>query len=528
MFVNSTHVSPARSILSSIFPLRRALVRAVTLCAVALTLTASVHAADTERWGVLMLNGKQAGWQVSTTREAPDTITSESKMSMSLGRGATALKVLMQSRFVETSAGKPISMWLRQELAAAPVEQLWEWRDADVKLTVTANGEVNESIIAKPEGAWLTPAAAEREVRARMKAGEKEITLRTIDPSMGMQVINVTRKDFAKDTVALASGPVSVTRCTSIVEGYPESTEFIDASGDAVKMETNLGGFNVTILRSDRASALGAFEGPEMMVSTFVRPDRPIANARGAAKSVFRLTVVDAGDKAAAKAGETMPDLPSVAGQSVSREGDALIVRVDARGSSAAGADRESKAFTQPSTLVNFDDSKVKALAKLALPDNDASPVAQKAETLRRFVHSYINRKELGVGLGSAAEVARTRVGDCTEHAVLLAALLRAHGIPSRVASGLIYADQFAGSADIFGYHMWAQAIVPGEGGEVWVNFDATLPDATPFDATHITLSVSAMDEGAVEKSLLTTARLMGRLKIEVKEVHAAETAPVK
>ena len=39
----------------------------------------------------------------------------------------------------------------------------------------------------------------------------------------------------------------------------------------------------------------------------------------------------------------------------------------------------------------------------------------------------------------TAAEVARSREGDCTEHAVLLAALARARGIPARVAMGLVY-----------------------------------------------------------------------------------------
>ena len=38
--------------------------------------------------------------------------------------------------------------------------------------------------------------------------------------------------------------------------------------------------------------------------------------------------------------------------------------------------------------------------------------------------------KDLSVGFATAADVARTAQGDCTEHAVLLAALLRASDIP--------------------------------------------------------------------------------------------------
>ena len=40
--------------------------------------------------------------------------------------------------------------------------------------------------------------------------------------------------------------------------------------------------------------------------------------------------------------------------------------------------------------------------------------------------------------------------------------MLRADGIPARVASGLVYADGFLGSRDIFGWHMWTQALIDG------------------------------------------------------------------
>ncbi len=479
------------------------------VCAAVLLVHRGASAADVERWAVLLMNGQRAGWQLSATREADGKITSEGKTTMSVGRGATAMQIVMQTRFVETADGKPVSMWFKQELAAAPVEQLWEWNGEKVKLTVTSGDEKQVEELAKPEGEWLTPVAAQREVAKRIAAGEKEISLRSVDPSLGLQVVTVTRKNLAKATLDLPSGPVEVTRCTSVIEGYPESTEYLDATGDAVKLETSMGGFNVAVVRSDRATALGAFEGPEMMVSTFVRPDRPIANARTSVHAVFRLSIADA----------SMPDLPSVGGQTVTRDGNALIVTVDSRGSSLAEAgDREKKAYTAPSPMINFDDSKVKGLGKVAIKGDSGQNPAQKAETLRRFVHSYINRKELGVGLGSAGEVARTRTGDCTEHGVLLAALLRGQGIPSRVATGLIYADRFAGSSDIFGYHMWAQALIEVDGKDRWVDFDATLPNETPFDATHITLATTGLEDGGMEKSMLTTATLMGRLVIQVQK----------
>jgi transglutaminase-like putative cysteine protease len=121
------------------------------------------------------------------------------------------------------------------------------------------------------------------------------------------------------------------------------------------------------------------------------------------------------------------------------------------------------------------------------------------------------------VGFASAAEVARTRTGDCTEHAVLLAAMLRAEKIPARVVSGLIYADEFEGKKGIFGYHMWAQASL---GGGSWLNLDATLPDNATFDATHIALATTDLADGETSNALVSLVPLLGNLKIAVEKVE--------
>ena len=94
------------------------------------------------------------------------------------------------------------------------------------------------------------------------------------------------------------------------------------------------------------------------------------------------------------------------------------------------------------------------------------------AYALRDLVHSHISSKHLSTAYASASETARTGSGDCTEHAVLLAALLKARMIPARVCHGLVYVE-LGGSAingqateggeggasgdGQFGWHMWSQ-----------------------------------------------------------------------
>jgi hypothetical protein len=108
----------------------------------------------------------------------------------------------------------------------------------------------------------------------------------------------------------------------------------------------------------------------------------------------------------------------------------------------------------------------------------------QRIET---FVRGFIKDKTLNVGYASALEVARKPEGDCTEHAVLVAALGRAEGIATRVVDGLAYAPGFAGKDQVFVPHAWAQAWIDGR----WRSFDAALRG---FDSGHIALAVGDGD----------------------------------
>ena len=89
-------------------------------------------------------------------------------------------------------------------------------------------------------------------------------------------------------------------------------------------------------------------------------------------------------------------------------------------------------------------------------------------EALARLVNGWIERKNYTRGIDSAARVAARREGDCTEHAVLLAAAARLAGRPARVVIGIALTAQ--GGA-LLGYgHAWTE-IHDGAG---WRAVDAT------------------------------------------------------
>ena len=147
---------------------------------------------------------------------------------------------------------------------------------------------------------------------------------------------------------------------------------------------------------------------------------------------------------------------------------------------------------------------------KAAAGSADPGTIALRME---KYVHKELKKKNFSTALASAAEVAKHLEGDCTEHACLLAAMLRTHRIPSRVVVGLVYAERFGA----FGGHMWTEAWLDGK----WVPLDGTL-GAGGIGGGHIKLADSDLgDEGpAPVTSFLPLMNLLSNVKIEIVRVE--------
>ena len=135
---------------------------------------------------------------------------------------------------------------------------------------------------------------------------------------------------------------------------------------------------------------------------------------------------------------------------------------------------------------------------------------AGHAETvlcLEQLVDRYIQNKSLAYGFAGLEEVLSKREGDCTEHALLLVALLRKSGIPSRLAYGLILTEiGFIG-------HAWVEAY----GGGRWNWLDPSFPEELPY-GLKIRLGVMDPAEPIWASLSLTLLQVVGSVKGEILE----------
>ena len=121
---------------------------------------------------------------------------------------------------------------------------------------------------------------------------------------------------------------------------------------------------------------------------------------------------------------------------------------------------------------------------------------------LADFVRHHMGTQIDMLGYGTALQALRTRRGDCTEFAVLLAALGRASGIPTRIAIGRVYARRFEEYRHVFVPHAWVQAWT----GSGWQSFDAAIGD---FDSTHLAFAVSYDGDPANHFAGITLSRAL-------------------
>lgn len=477
--------------------------------------------ADEESWYVVQIGGKKAGHMRQSVKTADDRITTSSAMSLEIRRDASVIAVKLATEFVETAGGEAVSMRSEQAIGARP--EVVEYRFTDAGVEVTRGVGDSKTTDRKPrpggdgdKGSWLTPAAASTAVERALAEGRETFSIRTIDPAAGLEPITTEHAVVGKTTISALGRDVPAVEWTTSVDRYPgvKTREFVDAVGRLVRSTTNLGGMELVVLLADKDLALAKAEPPELLNSTMIRPDRPIERPRRAERATYIVSTT----------GESLADLPSVGAQTATRVDERTVrVSVDrTRSSPAEPGEAGDAALLASSAMVTSGDAEVVRLAEQAAAGK-ATP-AEKAEALRRRVYTLIGKKDLDVGFASAAETARTRSGDCTEHAVLLAAMLRAQKIPSRVVSGLVYVEREGGG--LFGYHMWTQALLPkaaddgAGGGRVWTDLDATLGAETPTDATHIALVVSTLGDDQMSNDLVRLVPLLGTLKIGVERVE--------
>lgn len=466
-------------------------------------------------WHVVSLAGQRTGVMHLRRERTGDIIETTQVAHFKLKRAGATVEIRTRRVDVETVSGEANGFRTEQDFGGQRVVQTGTIRNGKLRV-VTQQGDAST----ETEHDWdprgrLAWGAFVQQRQAGLRDGTT-LTTYEFNPEVSLATpAEVVRTIAGRERVATPALTADAVRAAVVMRlpggGELRSEEWYDENLRPLRMRFDMLGqpFEATLTTRDDAGK--EIDAAEVFVGALLPAGRAI-DAEKARRVVLRLTTRD-----------DMPlELPTTPMQSVRKlpggRYEVTVTRLDhaaLRDARVTTDSAEARACLRATVFANSDDQQVRAMADEALRGLPADKPLALVDALRRHVTTEVREKTLSVAFGTAGDVARSRAGDCSEHAVLLAAMCRARGIPARGVLGLVYVPRFAARDNVFGFHMWTQVLLDGQ----WVDVDAALRQ-TDVDPTHLALATTILDEadfGAA--ALLPFMHALSTLKLEVVSV---------
>jgi hypothetical protein len=485
-----------------------------------------------EEWVVLVLDGKQCGFG-STIITKIDTPTGPQFKTVAVQefvvkRLDSALKLSETSRITEDANGVVLSFDELTSTFGSEVESTGT-RDGD-DLVVSSRGQTQRYHIPRLDA--LGPEKIRQISNAVPLKPGQPFSFNTFAAEYPQAIVVEKGSVIGQEVRNVRGTDRKLWKISSELSMMPGITSsiWVDDQNNDVEAVTSMPGIgDLHAFVTDRAECMKQPEGAEIFAPSLIHPNKAIPSPADQGRAVYRLTLTDPGKNFV---------LWNQGEQRVLSTGPGTCeVEVTAQSIPASSitwqlphADTpDLHPYLQASTYLEVNSPEIQALAKQAVGD-EKNPV-KAAHLIETFVRDYITKKDLSIGFASAQETAKSREGDCTEHAVLCAAIGRAAGLPTRCVVGFGYippgvdepalTDQTDADTGIFGFHMWAEAWV---GEDQWVPMDAAL---NGFDVGHIAIAKTALAEINPLIDLNTPVlQLMQNLKIEIEKTVPKSRMP--
>lgn len=473
----------------------------------------STSSTPAERWDVVCMQGKRIGYshtvRMAVQIDGQAAVRTESQTHLALARLGQPVRQQVEISSLDTTDGRLLRCSTQVHAGdEQPTVTTAEVDGGTLKLALRV-GQLAQSL----ELPWSAEMggyfAVEHSLRERpMQPGQRR-TLRCLLPIFNqIGAVELEAKDYESTPLLTASEQLLRIETATTVPGAPaplRTTYWVDRQGEVLK--THTAAASQETFRATRELALEQADAAELdLITSLMAPlDRPIPHPHQTRRVRYRVTmqgddpaefIVDGGTQQVRRLGPQQCEVTVSA------------LRPREQLPTTGEHDAPTDADLQPNSLIQSDDAGVIALAAQAAGDLD-NPV-ELAVRLERFVHGQIAKKDLSQSLASAAEVAESLQGDCTEHAMLLAALARARGIPARVAVGLVYLP-----SQEMAYHMWTELYLDGH----WRPLDATLGQGG-IGGAHLKLAHTNLAGAGPYTAFLPVMQVMGRVKIELVEAE--------
>ena len=437
--------------------------------------------ADSAHWYAVYVDGARVGHSASWRTEDGGVVTHRERMAIALQGGPLGRRteVVVSVAFVESAEDEPLS---REEHVVAGNQD--ERRRAVIerdmiRIDTWRNGRPDrmrrlerppDLLFPEAQAALLrrlvdTPGARHR--FSRIGLGDASVTGHELEMRGAGALV---RND----------GPAAVTR-VAIHSGVgarsrPPTLLFLDEALVPLRIERPFRGRRLTLERTIREGALAAVAPWDHLEDLLVPSPFPVTRAARRERLRYFIRLPE---------GMAFPDPVGVAQRRAPSRDHAGRWVVDVCAGCGADSPPAPTGFLAATRWLESDAPDVVRFAWRAA--GRARNASGRMARLEAAVREHIDGQVDYVGYETALGALRSRRGDCTEYALLLAAAGRALGVPARVVSGVHYGSRFAGRRRVFAPHAWVEAWT----GERWESFDA---GSEGFDNARLALSVGEGD----------------------------------
>jgi hypothetical protein len=469
-----------------------------------------------DKWMSLFIDKDKIGYQntrieSSFSDEEPVYITT-SVQQMSVSRMGTTLVMKNTSRVVENAQGRVRSFTITQQ-EGDTVTKSYEGRvDAD-HITIKTPSETFHYDY--PTNEVMGPYAFEQKVK-QSGFGEGQKVYGTVFDELAPDKPATIKISFeGMETKDVNGAKVSLRKASIIKPSLAGIiiSSWYDEKGDAQISEAPMGGMGKMVLVSapNEQIAQSNIRVKEMMSASLIKPDREFTEPTDLERAKFRISSSNTSSPLRFE-NDAQQTSRKITDQRVYLTvADPPVPKKEKRFAFAPAPSKELLPYLEASPVLQTKDVEVVKIAK-QISGSDRDPLLL-AKRIELALNIKIQKKNLSKGFLTAADVARTMEGDCTEHAVLAAAVARSLGIPSRVVAGLAYVASKKDKQGAWGFHLWTEVMIAPN---TWYPIDPTLGQ---FDVGHIAFSRDSLYSISPSEEMISSIiNSMGSLKIDVVE----------
>jgi len=471
-------------------------------------LPASSPLSQRECWYSVSILGAKVGYQHTRMQplehEGQPAIRSESYSQLRVHRSGTPL--VMELRFFDLARpdGTLLEVGSQMLQAGSNIQTVGRVQGDRLLLTTTTQGKPQETALPwKPEYGGFHAVELSLALQP-MKPGENR-TVQALIPVL-QQVATIELRATEEETVRLPGGEFRLLRIEA-ASHLPGGQTFrdiywVDATGMPLKVHSQAMNAELVASSQQLAQDPAGWEKLDLALDQAISVQPRLVRPHQTSRVRYRVRL-ERGNPA-----QVFPQTPYQEVRPLDEHTAEVVVWASRPTlpppKNTKPYDPPTAYDKQPNSFIQSDHPRMVALAQEAV-GQEKRP-RQQALLLERFVHGYLRSKNFSTAFASALQVLETREGDCTEHAVLLAALARALGIPARMAIGLVYQD------GKFYYHMWNELYLEDR----WIAFDATLAEGG-IGGAHILLAHSHLHGASALAAFLPVLNVLGQgLRIEL------------